>query len=185
MTSSTDSPEGTVEVATSVTSEVKAEAMRVILLERDYTRFSGVLSTRRAEVFALVRRFLLSAGIKPTFSIPETGEPHRMNIALEPLPPVAEELTPEQKWFDEFEVRFEFLPQLHPGIQWADVERSLKADPELMSKLMAFDAKGHAMNVFGEEKGEFIFVSSWNNYVQVSADHRNLCYDPKGQRLAE
>jgi len=97
------------------------------------------------------------------------------------------ELTPEQieDWLGEFKTRFDALPQLHKGIKFAEVEKSLKADPESMAKLQALDAKGHAMNVFGEESGEFIFASAWDNYEKVSLDHRNIAYDLEGQKLAE
>jgi len=98
------------------------------------------------------------------------------------------ELAPEQAektWLGEFKTRFDALSELHKGIQWADVEKSLKADPESMAKLQALDAKGHAMNVFGEEKGEFIFASAWDKFEQVAPDHRNITYDLEGQKLAE
>jgi hypothetical protein len=108
-------------------------------------------------------------------------------VALE-MEETKQELSPEQveaKWLDDFKSRFEALPELHKGIQWADVERSLKADPEAMRKLQALDEKGHAMNVFGEEKGEFIFASGWDNYEEVAAEHKNITYDLEGQKLAE
>ena len=54
-----------------------------------------------------------------------------------------------------------------------------------MAKLQALDAKGHAMDAFGEEKGEFIFASGWDNYEEVSADHRDITYDLESQKLAE
>lgn len=97
------------------------------------------------------------------------------------------ELSPEQVWLNQFKVRFDdpALKKLHEGIQWTDIENSLKADPEAMRKLQALDEKGHAMNVFGEENGEFIFASAWDNYSKVSADHRNITYDLEGQILAE
>jgi len=95
------------------------------------------------------------------------------------------ELTPEQQWFGEFKARFDALPQLHKGVQWADVEKSLKADPEQLRKLQTLDEKGHNMNVFGEENGEFIFVSAWRDYKKVSPDHRNIAYDLEGQELAK
>lgn len=91
------------------------------------------------------------------------------------------ELSPEQLWLDEFQTRFNALSQLHEEIEWADVERSLKADPEAMRKLQVLDGKGHAMNVFGEEGNEFIFVSAWNNYEQVAADHRKVVFDIQAQ----
>lgn len=119
--------------------------------------------------------------------------------AQENLSPVAEasvssesalkkELSPEEMeavWFGEFKTRFDALPKLHKGISWVDVEKSLKADPESMAKLQALDEKGHAMNVFGEENGEFIFASAWDNFEKVSAEHRNIAYDLEGQKLAE
>lgn len=97
----------------------------------------------------------------------------------------AAELSPEQVWLGELKVRFDALQQLHEGIQWTDVKRSLLAAPESMGKLRALDEKGHRMNVFGEEGDEFIFVSGWNNHEQVASDHKNITYDLKGQKLAE
>lgn len=95
------------------------------------------------------------------------------------------ELSPEQVWIGEFKTRFDDLPHLHKGIQWANVEKSLKVDPESMRKLQALDEKGHNMNVFGEENDEFIFVSGWSDCEKVSLDHRNITHDPEGQKLAE
>lgn len=119
--------------------------------------------------------------------------------AQEELSPVAEEsissetalkkeLSPEEMeavWFGEFKTRFDALPKLHEGVKWADVEKSLKADRESMAKLQALDEKGHAMNVFAEEHGEFIFVSAWDDFEKVSAEHRDITYDLEGQRSAE
>lgn len=94
---------------------------------------------------------------------------------------VSPELSPEQQWLGQLQARFNFLEELHKGVQWIDVEKSLKADPESMRKLQALDEKGHSMNVFGEENGEFIFASAWNNFEQVSVDHRNIVFDKKAQ----
>jgi len=57
--------------------------------------------------------------------------------------------------------------------------------PEQLRKLQTLDEKGHNMNVFGEENGEFIFVSAWRDYKKVSPDHRNIAYDLEGQELAK
>ncbi len=94
-----------------------------------------------------------------------------------------EPLTPEQQesFLSGLKSRFDALPQLHEGISWTDVEKSLKADTEAMQKLNALDQKGHAMNVFGEDNGELIFVSGWNDYNQVSKYHRNIVFDKAGQ----
>ncbi len=80
---------------------------------------------------------------------------------------------------------FDALPQLHEGIKWEDVEKSLMASPDAINKLRALDEKGHKMNVFGEESGDFIFASGWENYQEVSADHRSITYDLEGQKIAE
>jgi hypothetical protein len=96
-------------------------------------------------------------------------------------------LSPEQqqKFLGPLKSRFDALPQLHRGVQWTDVEKSLKADPESMAKLQALDAKGHKMNVFGEENGEFVFASGWNNVEEVSEDHRNVVFDKEAQEYRE
>lgn len=96
---------------------------------------------------------------------------------------IDEPLTPEQqgRFLGGLKSRFDPLPQLHEGISWTDVEKSLKADPEAMRKLNALDVKGHDMYVFGEENGEFIFVSGWNDYREVSEDHRNIVFDKEAQ----
>ncbi len=95
------------------------------------------------------------------------------------------ELTPEQAYLAKFKTRFDSLPQLHQGIEWADVEKSLQKDPEQLRKLQILDEKGHRMNVFAEENGEFVFVSGWSDYNTVSPEHRNIAYDLEGQKLAE
>lgn len=98
---------------------------------------------------------------------------------------IAKEVTPEQEWLIALKTRFDDLPQLHEGVVWPDVQKSLIADPESMAKLQALDEKGHAMNVFGEENGEFIFASCWTDIEEVSADHKNITHDLKAQKLAE
>lgn len=96
-------------------------------------------------------------------------------------------LTPkqEQKFLKAFKVRFDAHSQLHGGIDWNDVERALKAAPEAMRKLYALDEKGHAMTVFGDENGELIFVSGWNNYEDVSEDHRYIVCDSEAQSYVD
>lgn len=95
------------------------------------------------------------------------------------------ESTPEQRWLGRLKIRFMALPKLHEGIAWADVERSLKADPESMGKLQALDAQGHQMNVFGEDGDTFVFVSAWCNREHVAPGHKNIVYDREGQELVE
>lgn len=156
----------TVEGAIPVNPEVRVAAAQAILSEGDI-QVSEVLRARKEETLALIQRLLASAGIEGT-------------VDLVPADP-DQELTPEQVWLGEFKTRFDALPQLHPDVPWLEVERSLNADSEFMR---AFDEKGHQMMVVGEEKGEFIFVSGWDNVNQVSQDHRDIAYDPEGQRIA-
>lgn len=85
------------------------------------------------------------------------------------------------KWLGDFKTRFKALPQLHQGIEWEDVERSLDANPEFKAKIIKLDFKGHKMNVFGERNGELIFVSGWDDVRRVSFDHRNVVYDKSAQ----
>lgn len=92
-------------------------------------------------------------------------------------------LTPEQQenFLSRLKVRFAALHRLHQDINWIEVEKSLKVDPEAMRILHALDEKGHDMNVLGEENGELIFVSGWIDYRNVSEDHRNIVFDKKAQ----
>lgn len=128
---------------------------------------------------ALVHGFLMVADLM--------GEEGHLEDNVFPCPDGPEhaqstiELTEEQRWFIHFKIRFDALAKLHEGIEWADVERSLKADPEAVRKLMALDEKGHKMNVFGEDGDEFIFASAWDDYAWVSKDHRNIVFDAKAQ----
>lgn len=87
------------------------------------------------------------------------------------------DISPEQSWMGELKSRFEATLALHPGIEWSAVKKSLEANPEAMRKLQSLDEKGHAMNVFGKENGKFVFVSNWDDYNQVSSEHRDLNYD--------
>lgn len=65
------------------------------------------------------------------------------------------------------------------------MEKALIASLDAINKLRALDEKGHQMNVFGEENGEFIFVSAWRDIENVSEEHRNICFDAEGQKEAE
>jgi hypothetical protein len=95
-------------------------------------------------------------------------------------------VTKEQKVeLEGLKKRFVAMPQLHEGIEWVDVKKALLAAPEMLNKLAAFDEKGHEMNVFGEENGEFVIASAWTDVEKVAEDHRNICFDAEGQTFAE
>jgi hypothetical protein len=93
------------------------------------------------------------------------------------------ELSPEviAEYLGSLKTRFDALPELHKGVKWADVEKSLKADPESMRKLMALDEKGHEMNVFGEKNGKIQFRSAQTDVTKIAPEHRTIMYDKKAQ----
>jgi hypothetical protein len=141
---------------------------------------SGHISVDVGDGEVVKRMAITAEKAKSAAKILSTGK------ETEPLEP-KKELSPEQveAWLGELKTRFDSLSQLHKGVKWADVEKSLKADTESMAKLQALDEKGHAMNVFGEEKGEFIFASAWEDSKKVSAEHRKITFDLKGEKFAE
>jgi hypothetical protein len=95
-------------------------------------------------------------------------------------------LTKEQKVeLEGLKKRFVAMPQLHEGIEWVDVKKALLAAPEMIDKLAALDEKGHEMNVLGLENGEFVIASAWTDFEKVAEDHRNICFDAEGQKIAE
>ncbi len=76
---------------------------------------------------------------------------------------------------------FDALPDLHEGIKWEDVEKSLIASPDAINKLRALDEKGHEMNVFGEKNGEIQFRSAQTDVTKIAEEHRTIMYDKKAQ----
>ena len=184
MASGTDTQTGRgdlgVEGADTVSSEVKVEAVRAILSE-GAVEVSEVLSGKRGETLALVQRLLASAGIEGALSVPEADTPNEGGVEPDKAVAPDEEIPPEQAWFGEFESRFNAHPDLHPGIQYADVKRSLDADPEAVSKLMKLDAAGFEMNVFGEKNGEIQFRTAQMDVAQIAPAYRTIMYDQKAQ----
>lgn len=102
-------------------------------------------------------------------------------VEVTTLPTEGAEETPEQLYLGELKARFYTLPELHEGVEWADVERSLEADPKSREKLIALDALGHKMNVFGVKNGEIVFRSAQTDVTQIAAEHRNIMYDKKAE----
>ena len=181
----TGSNEAPVAVATTLNPDVKIAAAQTILSEGN-VEVSEILRARKEETLVLVQRLLASAGIQVTLSSTQADEPNTMNVGLSVVGK-DKHLSPEQtleEWLGGLEARFEKLDQLHGSVVWPDVLASLEADPASMAKLRALDARGHDMNVFrfDKEKGEYIFVSGWTYYKQVSPEHRNITYDLESQK---
>ncbi len=93
-----------------------------------------------------------------------------------------EVLSPESLWLGEFKTRFDSRPDLHPDIEWADVEKSLKADPESIGKLQVLDEAGFEMNVFrAKNDGEIQFRTAQTDVTKIAAKYRTIMYDEKAQ----
>ena len=172
-------------MAKTVSPELRIAAAQAVLSEGNI-EVSEVLRDRREETLALVQRLLASAGIQVTFSTPEADEPNELAVELGQAVAPDTELSPEQQeqaWLGAFKPALMRSPQLHKGIEWTDVEKSLKADPEAMRKLQALDEKGHEMNVFGEKNGEIQFRSAQTDVTKIAPEHRTIMFDKSPDQL--
>ncbi len=147
------------DVEVKVTPEVRVAAAQTIL-SGSSVEVSEVLRCHRDEVLVLVKKLLASAEIQVTLQ---------------------EECSPEQKWFDDFKVRFDALSQLHKGVEWADVERTLEANKDGVKKLRLLDESGFEMNVFGEKDGYIIFRTAQTDVTRINKKFRSIMYDKKAQ----
>lgn len=124
------------DLAQPISPEVRIAAAQVVLSEGDI-EVTEVLRDRREETLALVQRLLSSAGIEMTFSSPKIDEPQNINIEileasqLQPQAEIKKELTPEHKevLFSNLKAKFEANMNLHPGMNWAELEQKLKSSP--------------------------------------------------------
>lgn len=115
----------------------------------------------------------------------EFGDTALAKVDVATLPSASErtgtEVAPEQAWLREFKARFDALPELHKGVQWADVVKTLKANPDAEGKLKTLDENGFEMNVFGEKNGEIVFRTAQTDVTQIAAKYRTIMYDQKAQ----
>lgn len=181
----TETGETAMEGTITVSPEVKVAAAQAVLSEGPI-EVSEVLRDRQEETLVLVQRLLASAGITATFSTPEDAESNKVGVELhQTAGPNAKELTPEQvaeQWLGQFKTRFDALPQLHKGVQWVDVEKSLLANPEAISKLMKLDTAGFEMNVFrAKNNGEIQFRTAQTDVTKIAAEYRTIMYDQQAQ----
>ncbi len=108
--------------------------------------------------------------------------------AKEELHPVVEgkgtkaELSPEQveKWLGAFHARFDVTPHLHDGVDFVDVEKALRADPDAIRAFAELDQNGHETNVFGEDTKTFEIGTC---AVEAATGHRNIVFDKAAQDL--
>lgn len=74
--------------------------------------------------------------------------------------------------------RFEKNPQRHKGLNWADVEAKLQANPKKLQALDAMEETGGEPDVVGFDKksGEYIFFDC---SAESPKGRRSVCYDHK------
>jgi hypothetical protein len=96
------------------------------------------------------------------------------------LSPNQKILSPEQqeKLLSTLKSRFKTNRKLHEKIQWADVEKALKAHPEKMWSLQQLEATGGEPDVIGEENGEFVFGDCSG---ESPTGRRNVVFDKEAE----
>ncbi len=88
------------------------------------------------------------------------------------------ELSPEQreKLLSVLKTRFEKNMNRHQGLEWAEVQEKLEANPEKLWSLNEMEKTGGEPDVVGQDKktGETIF---YDCSAETPKGRRNVCYD--------
>lgn len=98
------------------------------------------------------------------------------------------ELTPEQiekiiaKLHGNFESNNEKFPDLHPNIEWAAVEKSLRARPDIMWSLFKMEETGGKVDVTLENANAFLFEDT---SPESPHGRLNVVYDAKAETRAK
>lgn len=73
-------------------------------------------------------------------------------------------------------VRFEKYKQRHPGMDWADIQKKLEANPERLWSLAQMDETGGEPDVvyLDQTTGEYVFFDC---ATESPKGRRSLCYD--------
>lgn len=81
-----------------------------------------------------------------------------------------------EELLDALKVRFEENRNRHEGLEWADVQARLEADPKKLRSLDEMEKTGGEPDVVGRDKktGEVIFVDC---SAESPKGRRSLCYD--------
>ena len=76
--------------------------------------------------------------------------------------------------------RFEKNMSRHKGVEWAEVQAKLEANPEKLRSLNEMEETGGEPDVAGFDKkmGEYIFIDC---SAESPKGRRNVCYDREGQ----
>lgn len=165
--------EAVVEVATTVSPEVKIAAVQAVLSE-DNMEVTEVLRDHIDETLALVQRLLASAGIQGTFSLPEAeGESVVVQIADATQ---ERQLSPEaaERTLSTLQIRFDANSHLHEGCNWSRVKTALEADPEALWSINQMEVQGHMPDVYNfDDNGFDIGTCS----EETPSGTRNCVYD--------
>ncbi len=86
---------------------------------------------------------------------------------------VTPEVSPEAKLLQILKTRFEAHPERHKGVDWAEVEKSLKANPEKLASLKKMEEAGGDPDVFMAGDGFFVFCDC---SAPLPADRFKLVY---------
>ena len=96
------------------------------------------------------------------------------------------ELSPEQRQelLRALKARFEKNMNRHKGLEWAQVQAKLEANPEKLWALNEMERTGGEPDAVGHDKktGEYIF---YDCSAETPKGRRNTCYDGEGQRKRE
>lgn len=96
-----------------------------------------------------------------------------------PMELVADRRTPDEAearlLLDALAARFADHPERHPGLEWSEVERALRADPEAMTTLRLMEGTGGEPDVVALGDGRTIMFCDCA--AQSPKPRRSLCYD--------
>src|ERR1044072_7453415 len=84
-----------------------------------------------------------------------------------------------EKLLKALKARFEKNMKRHTGLEWAQVEAKLEANPDKLWSLNEMERTGGEPDVVGHDKktGEYIFFDCSS---QTPVDRRSVCYDREG-----
>lgn len=96
------------------------------------------------------------------------------------------ELPPEQReeLLHALKARFEKNMKRHKGLEWAEVQAKLEANPEKLWSLSEMERTGGEPDVVGHDPktGEYLFCDC---SAESPKGRRNVCYDREGQEARE
>ncbi len=169
-----------VEVATTVSQEVKVAAVQAVLSEGG-VEVTEALRDRRGETLALVQRLLASAGIQGTFSLPEAEDESVVDVEIADATQ-ERQLSPEaaERTLSTLKTRFDANSHLHESCDWNRVKTALNASPEALWSINQMEAQGHIPDVYDFDDNGFD-IGTCSKEAPTST--RNCVYDAEAAAL--